>query len=119
MQSSKSNISPSDDNQLSSGFELGTSWFRAGNGTRRPKWPLHPLVEEKAWIKHQLYTNPLSRHLAVLLPQVCHRSLEIRVRSCGTSEDLDRQAMLKEIWESNVSKLYIEEEGSLTLSSDK
>ena len=38
---------------------------------------------------------------------------------CGTSEDLDRQAMLKEIWESNFSKLYIEKQGSLTLGSDK
>jgi hypothetical protein len=41
MQSSKSINSPSDDHQLSSGFELGTSWCRAGNGISRPK-PLHP-----------------------------------------------------------------------------
>ena len=76
-------------------------------------------VEEKPWIKHQLCTNPLSRHFAVLLSQLFQRSLEIRVKSCGTSEDLDRQAMLKEISESSVSQLYIEKEGSLTLASDK
>ena len=32
------------DNQLSPGFELGTSWFRADNGTSRPKWPSHPCL---------------------------------------------------------------------------
>jgi hypothetical protein len=48
MQSSKSNDSSSDDHQLSSEFELGTSWFRASYGTSRPKWSLRPHIDAAA-----------------------------------------------------------------------
>ena len=39
MQCSKRINLQSDDHQLRLGFELETSWFRAVNGSSRPKWP--------------------------------------------------------------------------------
>ena len=49
----------------------------------------------------------------------CERSLATRVKLCGTSEALDRQSVLKEIWKSNVFRLYTKKGGVIALHSDK
>jgi hypothetical protein len=74
---------------------------------------------EKPWINHRLYVTGFTKHFAVLLSQLCERSLATRIKFCSTSEDLDRQSVLKEIWKSNVASLYIEKEVVLVLGSDK
>ena len=63
---------------------------------------------EKPWSDHKLYTDEFTTHFAVLLSQLCERSLVTRVKLCGPSRALDCQSVLKEIWKSNVSKLYFE-----------
>ena len=73
---------------------------------------------EKPWIDHKLYTDEFTTHFAVLLSQLCKRSLATRVKLCGPSRDC--QSVLKEIWNSNVSKLYYKDKnGAIVLHSDK
>ena len=74
---------------------------------------------EKPWINHPLYTNGFTKHFAVLLSQLCERSLAARVKLCGASEALDCQSVLKEIWKSNVSRLYTKKDSVIALHSDK
>ena len=75
---------------------------------------------EKPWINHKLYTEGFTKHFAVLLSQLCERSLATRVKLCGASGALDCQSVLKEIWKSNVSKLYTKDKhGAIVLHSDK
>ena len=63
--------------------------------------------------------NGITKHFAVLLSQLCERSLATGIKLCGTSEDLDCQSVLKEIWKSNVARLYTEKDGGKVLHSDK
>ena len=75
---------------------------------------------EKPWSDHKLYTDEFTTHFAVLLSQLCERSLVTRVKLCGPSRALDCQSVLKEIWKSNVSKLYYKDKnGAIVLHSDK
>ena len=75
---------------------------------------------EKPWIDHKLYTDEFTTHFAVLLSQLCERSLATRVKLCGPSRALDCQSVLKEIWKSNVSKLYYKDKNdAIVLHSDK
>ena len=74
---------------------------------------------EKPWINHPLYTTGFTKHFTVLLCQLCERSLATRIKLCGTGENLDRQSVLKEIWKSNVARLYVEKAGKSVLVSDK
>jgi len=77
-------------------------------------------ASEKPWIDHELYTDEFTKHFAVLLSQLCQRSLATRVKLCGASRALDCQSVLKEIWKSNVSKLYFKDKhGAIVLHSDK
>ena len=77
-------------------------------------------VGEKPWSDHKLYTDEFTTHFAVLLSQLCERSLVTRVKLCGPSRALDCQSVLKEIWKSNVSKLYYKDKnGAIVLHSDK
>ena len=78
-----------------------------------------PEAGGEPWINHQLYTTGFTKHLAVLLSQLCERSLVTRIKLCGTSENLYRQSLLKEFWRSNVARLYIEKHGKSVLGSDK
>ena len=57
---------------------------------------------EKPWINHKLYTDGFTKHFAVILSQLCERSLVTRVKLCGASEALDCQSVLKEIWKFRV-----------------
>ena len=75
---------------------------------------------EKPWINHKLDTDGFTKNFAVLLSQLCERSLATRVKLCVTSEALDCQSVLKEIWKSNVSNLYTKDKhGASVLHSDK
>ena len=75
---------------------------------------------EKPWSDHKLYTDEFTTHFAVLLSQLCERSLATRVKLCGSSRALDCQSVLKDIWKSNVSKLYYKDKnGAIVLHSDK
>ena len=77
-------------------------------------------VGEKPWSDHKLYTDEFTTHFAVLLSQLCERSLATRVKLCGSSRALDCQSVLKDIWKSNVSKLYYKDKnGAIVLHSDK
>jgi len=77
-------------------------------------------VGEKPWSDHKLYTDEFTTHFAVLLSQLCERSLATRVKLCGSSRALDCQSVLKEIWKSYVSKLYYKDKhGVVVLHSDK
>ena len=77
-------------------------------------------VGEKPWSDHKLYTDEFTTHFAVLLSQLCERSLATRVKLCGSSRALDCQSVLKEIWKSNVSKFYFKDKhGAIVLHSDK